>query len=353
MNARQLMIILVVLVGFGCEGDPTPPPASSTPAPPPAPAPEPNPHASLFAALPAAPATASAARIDLGRMLYMDKRLSKNHDIACASCHPLDGFGADGQPTSPGHKGARGTRNSPTTLNSALNVAQFWDGRAATLADQAKGPVLNPVEMAHKDEASVVIILQTIPGYVTAFAAAFPDADPPLSYDTMAEAIAVFEAGLVTPSRFDAWLSGTPDALTEAELVGLDTFVRTGCTACHAGVGIGGASYQKLGLVKPYPTADEGRFAVTGEEADRFVFKVPSLRNVAQTGPWLHDGSVTDLGEMVALMARFQLGKELQQDEIGAIVTFLGSLTGELDADYGVTPELPASGPNTPKPDPS
>jgi cytochrome c peroxidase len=295
----------------------------------------------------------SAAKVDLGRMLYYDPRLSKNHDISCNSCHQLDRFGVDGEATSPGHKGQRGDRNSPTSLNAALHVAQFWDGRAADVEEQAKGPVLNPVEMALPDAAAVEQTLRSIPGYGPLFTQAFPDDPDPISFDHMALAIAAFERGLLTPSPFDAYLAGQDDALDARQKRGLATFIDTGCITCHNGALIGGNTYQKLGAVHVYETEDPGRFKVTGNEADRFVFKVPSLRNVTKTGPWFHDGSVSPLEEAVRLMAWHQLGVTLSDEQIEDVVAFLGSLTGEVDATYTAMPELPASGPDTPKPDPS
>ncbi|MEZ4332494.1 MAG: cytochrome-c peroxidase [Myxococcota bacterium] len=297
--------------------------------------------------------TPTDAQVDLGRMLYFDARLSKNHDIACNSCHMLDRFGVDGEPTSPGHKGARGDRNSPTVYNAALHIAQFWDGRAADVEAQAKGPVLNPVEMAMPSDAAVVAVLQSIPGYVEAFRAAFPGEAEPITYDNMARAIGAFERNLLTPGRVDAFMAGDLAALSEQERRGLETFLSVGCTTCHNGPTVGGGLYQKLGLVHPYETADTGREKLTGEAADRFVFKVPSLRNVAMTGPWFHDGSVTTLDEAVRLMGHHQLGVELSAERIADIVAFLGALTGEVDATYVARPVLPESGPDTPKPDPS
>jgi cytochrome c peroxidase len=286
----------------------------------------------IFGTLPATaenPANpTSPAKVELGRMLYYDARLSKNHDISCNSCHQLDRFGVDGEATSPGHKGQRGDRNSPTSLNAALHVAQFWDGRAADVEEQAKGPVLNPVEMALPDAASVEKTLRSIPGYAPLFAKAFPGDADPITFDHMALAIAAFERGLLTPAPFDAFLAGSEKALDEQQQRGLATFIDTGCVTCHNGPLLGGNSYQKLGLVHAYETEDTGRHKVSGSEADRFLFKVPSLRNVAKTGK-LSDAQVADL------------------------VAFLGSLTGEVDADYVAQPELPASGPATPKPDPS
>lgn len=295
----------------------------------------------------------SAAMIDLGRMLYYEPRLSKNHDVSCNSCHQLDRYGVDNEPTSPGHRGARGDRNSPTSYNAALHLAQFWDGRAVDVEAQAKGPVLNPAEMAMADEASVVAVLASIPGYRAAFAAGFPGAEDPITYDNMALAIGAFERGLVTPGRFDAFVMGDTSALSASEQRGLVTFVEVGCVSCHMGAGVGGSTYQKLGLVNPYPTEDQGRFSVTQAEGDRFLFKVPGLRNVEQTGPYFHDGSVATLDEAVRKMAFHQLGQELGDEDVMSIIAFLGSLTGEIPADYVRAPLLPDSGDETPDPDPS
>jgi cytochrome c peroxidase len=292
-------------------------------------------------------------KITLGRMLYYEPRLSKNHDVSCNTCHLLDRHGVDGETTSKGHKGQRGPRNAPTVYNAAFHVAQFWDGRAADVEEQAKGPVLNPVEMAMPKEEAVVAVLKSIPGYAPLFAAAFPEDEEPITYDNMARAIGAFERRLVTPSRFDAFLEGEDGALSDAEVQGMATFLDVGCNFCHNGAVIGGNSYQKLGLVKPYETDDPGRFAITGLEADRHVFKVPSLRNVTKTGPWFHDGSKKTLPDVVRTMADHQLGKTLSDEQVDSIVTFLGSLTGEVDLEYIAMPELPESGPDTPAPDPS
>lgn len=294
----------------------------------------------------------SDALVNLGRTLYYDKRLSKNHDVSCNSCHDLANYGVDGEPTSPGHKGQRGDRNSPTVYNAAFHITQFWDGRAADVEAQAKGPVLNPIEMAMPSEEVVVATLGSIPGYQEMFKAAFPDSG--ITYDNMATAIGAFERRLVTPSAFDKFLAGDDKALDDKALRGLQAFLDTGCTQCHTGPALGGTMYQKLGAVKPYDTKDVGRFALTNNEADRHVFKVPSLRNVAKTGPWMHDGSIADLGQMVEIMAKHQTTKgTLSTDEKTHLLAFLDSLTGELPADYIKAPALPESGPETPKPDPT
>lgn len=283
----------------------------------------------------------SEARIDLGRMLYYDTRLSIDGSLSCNSCHDLARYGVDNEPTSPGHEGVRGARNSPTVFNAALHFRQFWDGRAADVEEQAKGPVLNPVEMGMPDADYVVKILRGVPGYGPLFEAAFPGEAEPISYDNVARAIGAFERKLTTPSRFDDFLADQDDALTDAELAGLAAFLDSGCTACHIGPAAGGGMYQKLGLVRPYETRDPGRWEATKNEADRGFFKVPSLRNVEKTAPYYHDGSVATLPEAVRLMGRHQLGRELSDADVASIVTFLHALTGRVDAAFVAKPELP------------
>lgn len=309
----------------------------------------------MFAPLPeAVPVKAGgpeAERIALGRMLYYDPRLSKNQKIACNSCHDLAKYGVDGQPTSEGHKGQHGDRNSPTVYNAAGHFVQFWDGRAADVEEQAKGPVLNPVEMAMPSDKAVVVVLKSIPGYVAAFKRAYPGAKDPVTYDNMADAIGTFERRLLTPSRWDKFLKGDQTALTAEEIAGFNAFTSAGCSTCHAGALLGGNLFQKLGLTRNYPdTSDPGRFKVTRSEADRMAFKVPSLRNIEKTGPYFHNGKVATLEQAVAEMGEYQLGKTLSQAEVKSIVTFLKALTGDVPADYIKQPELPKSTPKTPKP---
>lgn len=290
------------------------------------------------------------SKVDLGKKLYFDKRFSKSQTISCNSCHGLDKFGVDGQPTSEGFRGQHGGRNAPTVLNAALHLAQFWDGRAPTVEEQAKGPVLNPIEMAMPDKEHVITVINSIPGYVELFAKAFPGEKEPVNYDNFGKAIGAFERHLLTPSRFDEFLGGKDDALTADEKAGLQKFVSTGCVTCHNGVAVGGAMYQKLGLVKAWPDLkDEGRSAISKNEAEKHFFKVPSLRNIEKTGPYLHDGSIKELPVMVRKMAEHQLGKELTDADCASIVTFLKSLTGKLPGSLAAEPTLPASGPNTPK----
>lgn len=284
----------------------------------------------------------SSEQIDLGRMLYYENRLSKDGTISCNSCHNLQTYGVDGQPTSLGVGGQRGGRNSPTVYNAALHVAQFWDGRSPHVEDQASGPMLNPVEMAMQKEL-VEERLRAIPEYANLFAAAYPDQENPISLNNAATAIAAFERGLVTPGKFDAFLDGDSSALSVEQRQGLKLFVDIGCASCHNGPALGGRQYQKLGLKKPYETSDLGRYEVTKKERDKMKFKVPGLRNIARTGPYFHDGSIETLHEGIALMAEHQLGKELSTEEVSKIEAFLESLTGEIDQKYVAEPKLPPS----------
>ncbi|HXV36007.1 MAG TPA: cytochrome c peroxidase [Myxococcota bacterium] len=313
--------------------------------------------AAVFGVLPAEATNPDNAvtpeKLALGRMLYYDVRLSKNHDLSCNSCHLLDRAGVDGEPTSSGHRGQRGARNSPSVYNAALHFVQFWDGRAANVEEQAKAPILNPVEMAMPSEQAVVETLRSIPGYAPLFRAAFPEDGDPITYDNLARAIGAFERRLLTPAPFDAFIAGDDGALNDEQLAGLDAFFSAGCIACHQGAAIGGGMYQKLGVIKPYPTDDPGRAAISGDEADRQLFKVPSLRNVARTAPYLHDGSVPDLEAMIRIMAEYQLGIPIDDTQVRRIAAFLDSLSGSVDAALIAQPELPPSGPDTPAPDPS
>lgn len=288
--------------------------------------------------------------IDLGRMLYYEPRLSINQQMSCNSCHSLPDYGVESSPTAVSHDGKAGGRNSPTVYHAAFHTAQFWDGRSPNVEDQAKGPVLAAGEMGMPSGDYVERVLQSIPGYEPLFAAAFPGEPAPVTFDNAAMAIGAFERRLVTPSRFDLFLQGDASQLSEHEQQGLATFVTVGCVTCHAGATIGGELFRKLGVVERYDTEDLGRFQVTGDESDRYVFKVPSLRNIAKTAPYLHDGSVTTLDEMVRLMGRYQLGRQLTDAQANDIIAFLGSLTGEIPEAYIAQPELPKSGADTPGP---
>lgn len=267
--------------------------------------------------------------IALGKMLYNDRRLSINDTQSCASCHILEGKkgGVDNTKFSPGAKGSLGGRNAPTTLNAGFHFAQFWDGRAANLSEQAKGPVLNPLEMGMPSEKAVVQKISAIAEYKEAFAKAYPTVKDPITYQSIADAIAAFERTLITRDRFDDFINGDNKALTKEELIGMQAFMNQGCTTCHIGPLLGGNSYRKMGQARPYETKDLGRYDLTKKEEDKYMFKVPSLRNVALTEPYFHDGSAATLSEAVAKMAYHQLGKELGEKDVASIVSFLKALT--------------------------
>ncbi len=270
--------------------------------------------------------------VSLGKELYFEKRLSKNGTQSCNTCHAVDGgrAGVDNEPTSPGAFGKRGDRNSPTVFNAALHMAQFWDGRAPDLKEQAKGPILNPVEMAMSSEPEVLERLKADKNYPQKFKTAFSGEGDPINYENVAKAIAAFERTLITRDRLDDFLKGQDDALTTAELRGLNSFLTAGCTACHNGPLLGGNTYQKSGLLKPYANqGDLGRAAVTKDDDDKFKFKVPSLRNIAVTHPYFHDGKVSTLHEAVRQMGEIQLGKVFTKEEEADLVAFLKALTGK------------------------
>ena len=293
------------------------------------------------------------AKVELGKLLYFDARLSKNQDLSCNSCHDVDTYGVDGKDVSTGHKGQKGGRNSPTVYNAGGHFVQFWDGRAADLEAQAKGPILNPVEMAMPDEKAVLAVVGSIPAYVDAFKKAFPDAKDAVTYDNLAKAIGAFERKLVTPSRWDKYLGGDKAALTDDEKAGFEAFLEAGCAACHNGAYVGGSMYQKAGVVKPWPNQkDQGRFEVTKADGDKMMFKVPSLRNIEKTAPYFHDASAKTLEDAVKAMAAHQLGKDLDDAKVKSIVVWLNALTGELPKAYVAKPKLPESTAKTPKPDP-
>ena len=234
----------------------------------------------------------------------------------------------DNEPTSPGHDGTRGGRNSPTSFNAVYNLAQFWDGRAKDLAAQAIGPILNPIEHGLKTEADALKKID-MAEYREMFKKAFPKEKQPFTYKNIGHAIAAFEKTLVTPSRFDDFLKGKTNALSKSEKIGLGLFIETGCIACHDGQGIGGGQYQKLGAVEPYKTKDLGRYEVTKDEDDKHVFKVPTLRNIVHTGPYLHDGSISSLDQMIKIMGKHQLGVDIKDKDVRFIKAFLGSLTAK------------------------
>ena len=300
---------------------------------------------------PIAPAKiGDAAKVELGKQLFFDPRLSRSRFISCNSCHNLRMGGSDNLPSSVGHHWAQGPINAPTVLNSSMNLAQFRDGRAADLKAQAGGPIANPVEMAFTHSLAVEV-LQSIPQYRQSFRNIYKAER--INIDQVTDAIAAFEETLVTPnSRFDRWLKGDDKALSQTELEGYQLFKRVGCIACHNGPAVGGRSFQKMGMVEPYRTANPSRgvAALSGKDVDRFTFKVPTLRNVELTYPYFHDGAYWVLEDAVDVMARLQLGKKLDRASIARITAFLKTLTG--DQPKLTLPILPPSTRDTPRPQP-
>jgi len=288
--------------------------------------------------------------VTLGEKLWFEPRLSMSGIISCNTCHNLSRGGTDNLVTSIGHGWAPGPVNAPTVLNSSLAIAQFWDGRAANLQEQAGGPIQADIEM-NMSHTLALDVLNSIPGYVTEFEAVFGPGE--IDMDKVTAAIAEFEETLVTPnSRFDLWLKGDDNAITPDELAGYQLFKDSGCTACHNGAAAGGTSYQRMGIVRPYVSTSpvEGRYAVTGDDADRFSFKVPTIRNVEYTYPYFHDGQAKTLEESVDIMGQLQLGRHYTDEEIDKIVAFLKTLTGDMPQIQ--LPILPPSSNETPRPDP-
>jgi cytochrome c peroxidase len=278
--------------------------------------------------------TVTPEKIELGKMLYFDPRLSASQIISCNSCHDLSGGGVDAGPTSIGHSWQKGPRRAPTVFNAVFNVAQFWDGRAEDLKAQAKGPLQTRVEM----DSTPVLVEQTLasmPDYVNRFKKAFPQDASPVSFDNVSKAIEAFEVTLTTPgARFDKYLQGDAGALDAQEKKGLGLFMDKGCSGCHNGINVGGGAYFPFGLVQSpgdqiRPVGDKGRFAVTKSDSDEYVFRAGPLRNVALRAPYFHSGQVWSLKEAVGIMGRIQLGQDLTDGERDAIVAFLQTLTGE------------------------
>lgn len=287
------------------------------------------------------------AKIELGKMLWFDPRLSLSGKVSCNTCHDLSTNGADTKPLSIGYAGRKGTVNSPTVFNAEKQIAQFWDGRAKTLAEQATGPITNPLEMAMTPELAEGVI-RSIPGYRPYFEKAFGSKNP--TFSEIAEALAAFETTLTTPNApFERYLKGDKNALTQQQIDGLKLFRRSGCIRCHSGNLLGGISFQKVGSVRPYVTdnSSKGRMDVSGKPWDEMMFKVPTLLNVERTAPYFHDGAVKTLPDAVKKMADIQLDMNLSEKQVEEIVAFLESLNGELPKIE--KPTLPPSGPETRK----
>ena len=329
-KSTVLIALALAACGTPASEEPTPPAAAAptAPAAPAAPAIEPLPE----------PTGLDMRRVTLGRRLFHDTRLSGDQTLSCSSCHSLDHGGAEPRVTSTGIRAQVGPINSPTVLNASLNFVQFWDGRAATLQEQAAGPVTNPIEMGATWE-QVVERLSADEALRTEMTAVY--GENAVSQETITNAIAEYERSLVTPGRVDRFLRGEQSALTDDERRGYELFASVGCTTCHRGPNLGGTMYQRMGVARrtyfedrgtPITDADLGRFNVTHQESDMHSFKVPTLRNVALTAPYLHDGSQRTLEDVVRVMGRYQLNRELDADQVRLLVAFLNALTGDLPA---------------------
>jgi cytochrome c peroxidase len=287
-------------------------------------------------------------RVELGRLLFFDPRLTIDANMSCSSCHQPAFYGTDALPKPMGVKQRPHPRHVPTNLNAGTSFVIHWRGDRTNLEDQVFQALTSPITSGQPDEKAVIDRLARISGYAPLFKASFPDDPQPMTLRNIAKAVGAYERTLVTPSPFDAYLAGNQEALTPAAKAGLEKFINTGCVACHNGVGIGGGMYQKFGLVEDYWKAtgsdpiDKGRFDVTKDPNDLYVFRVASLRNVAMTPPYFHDGSVATLPDAVKVMARVQLGVSLNDADTGDIVAFLQSLTGELPANFATAPVLPS-----------
>jgi cytochrome c peroxidase len=308
----------------------------------------------IFKPLPNDMATAefpiTPERVDLGRKLYFDPRISVDGTVSCARCHQPALYGTDGLPKPRGAHNKLNPRNAPTVLNAGLQFKAHWRGDRENIEDQAKQALVGPPSFGNSDYATARAKLKAIPGYVEMFQKAFPGEQEPVTEENWGKAIGSYERTLVTPSRFDQYLAGDTQALAPVEQQGLRKFINTGCIACHNGPGVGGSMFQKFGVVEDYwketgsKEIDKGRFDVTHDQADMYVFKVPTLRNVAMTPPYFHDGSVSTLPEAIAVMAKVQLGKSLPDQDVSDISAFLQSLTGKLPDTFTNSPNLPTAG---------
>jgi cytochrome c peroxidase len=288
------------------------------------------------------------AKVKLGKILYYESRISVDGTVSCAKCHPMSLYAEDGIRKAKGNNCKDNPRNSPTILNAAAQISAHWIGNRTGVEDQAKQALIGPPSFGMPSYEAVEKILRGIKGYVILFQEAFPDEKEPVTVDNFAKAVGAFERTLITPAPFDDFMKGNAGALTEQQKRGLQTLLDTGCMTCHFSPYLGGQMYQKFGILEPYwnytksEKVDDGRFAVTKNEADKYVFKVPVLRNVAMTPPYFHDGSVDKLDRAIWIMAKIQLGKELSKQQVEDIDAFLNSLTGKMSEDIVTVPVLPA-----------
>jgi len=278
-----------------------------------------------------------APDVVLGRALFWDERISSDGRTACASCHTVEAWGSDARRLSIDARGAPTSRQSQTVFNSTLQPALRWLADRDDAAHQAHESISGSMGF---DEAQDIVPLLLEHGYDEGFREAFPDDHQPVSSENYGRALQAYQSTLITPAPFDAYLAGDTDALSQEQKEGLDLFASTGCTACHSGTLFGGDRVQRFGIVEDYWTAtgseaiDPGRYAFTGEDGDRYVFRISMLRNVANTAPYFHDGSVGTLREAVEIMARVQLGRDLSADDLDRIIAFLESLSGEIPPNY-------------------
>ncbi len=302
----------------------------------------------LPASMPSEENPITPEKVKLGKILFYEPRISVDGTVSCSKCHPLALYAADGLKKSVGHNCKENPRNDPTVLNAASQISEHWIGNRTSVEDQAKQAVIGPPAFGMPSYDSVEKVLRSFKEYETLFGAAFPSDKEPVTVDNFAKAIGAFERTLITPAPFDAFLKGNKDALTEQQKRGLGLFMDQGCVGCHSSPFVGGQMYQKFGLLEPYQKytksekPDEGRFVVTKNEADKYVFKVPVLRNVAMTHPYFHDGSVDRLEDAVWIMGKIQLGKDLSKGQVQDIVSFLHSLTGKIPEDVMTVPVLPS-----------
>lgn len=274
--------------------------------------------------------------VELGKYLFFDTRLSGEGNISCNSCHNLNTYGVDNERFSLGDTGEKGGRNSPTVLHAALHKMQFWDGRAVDVEEQAAGPILNPIEHNIKNKEELMERLKKVDLYQELFAKAYKNEEEPITFDNLTSAIGAFERTLMPESRFDKYLEGDESALTTQEKEGLDAFITVGCITCHSGVAMGGQMLQKFGLFEDYwkltesENVDYGLFDLSQNEAQKYFFKVPGLRNVTHTAPYFHDGAVSDLKRAVQIMGKLQRNVDLTDKQVDDIVVFLGSLSADI-----------------------
>ena len=302
----------------------------------------------LPASMPSEQNPITAEKVKLGKVLFYEPRISVDGTVSCSKCHPIALYAADGLRKSIGHNCKENPRNDPTVFNAASQISEHWIGNRTSVEDQAKQAVVGPPAFGMPSYESVEKVLRAYKEYETLFKAAFPSDKEPVTIDNFAKAVGAFERTLVTPAAFDAFLKGTKDAMTAQQKKGLETFIDQGCAGCHFSAFVGGQMYQKFGIFEPYEKytksekVDEGRYAVTKNESDKYVFKVPVLRNVGKTPPYFHDGSVDKLGDAVWIMGKIQLGKDLPKEQVRDIVAFLHALTGNIPEEVMTVPVLPS-----------